>query len=138
MVKHFLIYCVHWLETCHWVDRDRISILGDILRENTVVVCFKCPLVTRDRLFIYLVLTVEEKKFARLTAAEHNHDTQTKESEHRGTFLWQDRIKVLQFNNLWIINKMHFIVYYVLYPQCSHQHVSPGNTAIFRVILLKE
>jgi len=33
---------------------------------------------------------------------------------------------------------MHFNAYDVLYPPCSHQHVSAASTAIFRVILLKE
>lgn len=62
------------------------------------MVDFKCPLVSRDRLFIILVLTLEEEKFARVTGAGHNHDSQTKESDHRGPFVWQDRMKVLQFD----------------------------------------
>jgi len=33
---------------------------------------------------------------------------------------------------------MHFNVYDVLCPPCSHQHVSAASTAIFRVILLQE
>ena len=33
---------------------------------------------------------------------------------------------------------MHFNVYDVFYPQCSHQHVSAVSIAIFRVILLQE
>jgi hypothetical protein len=33
-------------------------------------------------------------------------------------------------------NKMHSNIYDVLYSQCSHQHVSVGTTAIFRVIFL--
>jgi hypothetical protein len=33
-------------------------------------------------------------------------------------------------------NKMHFSVYGVFYSQNSHQHVSAGIIAIFRVILL--
>jgi len=32
--------------------------------------------------------------------------------------------------------QISFNIYYVFYSQCSHQHVSPGFLAIFRVILL--
>jgi hypothetical protein len=31
---------------------------------------------------------------------------------------------------------MHFNIYYVFYSSCSHQNVSPGIPAIFRVLLL--
>jgi len=31
---------------------------------------------------------------------------------------------------------MHLNIYDVFYSQCSHQHVSPGILAFFRVILL--
>jgi len=31
---------------------------------------------------------------------------------------------------------MHFNMYDIFYSQCSHQHVSAGNEAIFRVMLI--
>ena len=40
--------------------------------------------------------------------------------------------------NILITDKMHFIVYDVLYSQCSHQHVSAATAAIFRVMLLSQ
>jgi hypothetical protein len=34
--------------------------------------------------------------------------------------------------------QVHFDIYDVFYSQCSHQHVSAGILAIFRVILLQK
>jgi len=47
--------------------------------------------------------------------------------------------EMYNFNhNISITNRIYFNVYDIFYSQRSHQHVSAGIPAIFRVILLQE
>jgi hypothetical protein len=41
-----------------------------------------------------------------------------------------------QIHNIQITNKIHLNIRDLFYSQCSHQHVSAGIAAIFRVMLL--
>jgi hypothetical protein len=42
------------------LDRERISVLGEISLETTVIIDVKCPSVKRDRLFILLLFMIEK------------------------------------------------------------------------------
>jgi hypothetical protein len=57
---HYLSHCVVWLENLHCLYRDRISVIGGILQETTVVTDLKCLSVKRGRGFI-LLLYIREK-----------------------------------------------------------------------------
>jgi len=66
--KSYLGFCVAWLETCHHLDRERISVLSEILLETIVMRDFKCSSVKRD----------------------------PKGSQQRKIFFWEAEIKDLQ------------------------------------------
>jgi hypothetical protein len=55
-IGYYLSYCVDW----HSLDRERISILGEILLQTTVMIDFRCLSVRRDRLFVLLLVITEK------------------------------------------------------------------------------
>jgi len=55
VVRYNLSDSADSLETWHRLDRERISVLGELLLENSVVIYFKCSSVKRDFLFVLLL-----------------------------------------------------------------------------------
>ena len=97
LVKSYLSFCVVLLETWHHLDRERISVLSEILLETTVMIDFKCSSVKRDWLFVLLLFTREKTvhmhKYCRTLQSILTQRTSTQKKK----FFWQVEIKALQF-----------------------------------------
>jgi hypothetical protein len=55
LVKSYLSYCVDWPETWHRLDRERISILGEILLQTTVMIRVQAPVCQTRSAFVLLL-----------------------------------------------------------------------------------